>query len=134
MEPLDPVTVVALLAVVFRPGMASGAFSTPTCTALDPPLLELLDPIAIMVFLATTLRSDVHATTFLVSACVAPGPPLSEPLTCSMATLLGACCPSDAGSEMVLPSLQTSLLFFSKGEVYSVDAPMSLGGDREPAL
>jgi hypothetical protein len=40
MEPPDPVTDVALLVVVFRSGVISGAFSTFTSDALDPPPTE----------------------------------------------------------------------------------------------
>jgi hypothetical protein len=86
------------------------------CAVLDPPLPKLLDVVAIAVFLAATFGSDIGVVVFLVPTCSAPSPLPSESRAFSMPVLLGAYCPSDMGSETELPSLQTSLLFFSMGQ------------------
>jgi hypothetical protein len=71
----------------------------------------------IMVFLATAFGSGWGAPTFLVSACGALDSPLSEPWTCPMVAMLGACYPVDEGSPMEVPSLRIRLLFFLEGAV-----------------
>jgi hypothetical protein len=70
----------------------------------DPPLSELLDPVII-----TTFGSSYRAVAFI-----------------------GAYCPTHGAPLTMDPSLQSSLLFFSRGAVDANDAPALLGGDWEP--
>jgi hypothetical protein len=143
--PLTSVVAVVFLAVAFGSSVAMGAsftavatssptaiatfvvvaFSASAYTAMNPPPSEPLDHIAIAAFFTVT---------FLVLACVAMDPPPSEPHACPVAASLGACCPYDTGSKMKHPSLQTSLLFFSRGTVSSDDASALLDRGRELSL
>jgi hypothetical protein len=59
---------------------------------------------------------------------------LPELRTYSMAAMLGACCPSNAGSVPELSSPWTNLLFFFGEADGPIDASVSPDGDWEPTL
>jgi hypothetical protein len=142
--PLDYIIFVVFLVTAFGSGVVVADFLASSCTTSGPPPLEqpgaIIDaapgppppePLSVTAGVASGLPSlgPLGAITDAT-----PGLPLSEPCTCSAVALLGACCPSNAGSVMELLSLRTSLLFFSVEAYGSVDAPVSVDGDREPTL
>jgi hypothetical protein len=68
LEPLDPITVVVLLAAIFGLDTALGAFSAPASVASESPPSEPLDPIAVAIFLVAILGSDVGVAASLAPA------------------------------------------------------------------
>jgi hypothetical protein len=67
----DLVTVVALLGVIFRSGVASGAFPTSACAVPDPPPPEPLVHIDVAAFFTAAFESGVASEAAFVVASAA---------------------------------------------------------------